>query len=134
MEEKHCVICGAKIDNPRRNSKTCCEEKCKYELRRRSALESYNRRKNADPEGFLRNHRERIRKMRETDREKIDSLEKTLLEYKTDKLLTMLKDTYFVNGCGGENLDSLLEVVRSAIIDNSEIDSLIESLNDAKSV
>jgi len=134
MEEKHCVICGAKIDNPRRNSKTCCEEKCKDELRRRSALESYNRRKNADPEGFLRNHRERIRKMRETDREKIDSLEKTLLEYKTDKLLTMLKDTYFVNGCGGENLDSLLEVVRSAIIDNSEIDNLIESLNDAKSV
>ena len=34
----------------------------------------------------------------------------------------------------GENLDSLLEVVRSAIIDNSEIDNLIESLNDAKSV
>ena len=46
----------------------------------------------------------------------------------------MLKDAYFVNGCGGENLDSLLEVVRSAIIDNSEIDNLIESLNDAKSV
>ena len=134
MEEKYCVICGAKIDNPRINSKTCCEEKCKDELRRRSALESYNRRKNADPEGFLRNHRERIRKMRETDREKIDSLEKTLLEYKTDKLLTMLTDTYFVNGCGGENLDRLLEVVRAAIIDNREIDNLIESLNDAKSV
>ena len=134
MEEKHCVICGAKIDSPRANAKTCCKEECKNELRRRSALESYNRRKNADPEGFLRNHRERIRKMRETDREKIDSLEKTLLEYKTDKLLTILKDTYFVNGCGGENLDSLLEVVRSAIIDNSKIDSLIESLNDAKSV
>lgn len=134
MEEKYCVICGAKIDNPRKNSKTCCEEKCKAELRRRSALESYNRRKNADPEGFLRNHRERIRKMRETDRAKIDSLEKTLLEYKTDKLLTLLKDTYFVNGCGGENLDNLLEVVRSAVIDNSKLDSLIESLNDAKSV
>ena len=134
MEEKRCVICGAKIDNPRANAKTCCKEKCKEELRRRSALESYNRRKSADPEGFLRNHRERIRKMRETDREKIDSLKKTLLEYKTDKLLTLLKDTYFVNGCGGENLDNLLEVVRSAIIDNSKIDSLIESLNDAKSV
>lgn len=134
MEEKYCVICGAKINNPRINSKTCCEEKCKDELRRRSALESYNRRKNADPEGFLRNHRERIRKMRENDREKIDSLEKTLLEYKTDKLLTLLKDTYFVNGCGGENLDSLLKVVRSAIIDNRRIDNLIESLNDAKSI
>lgn len=134
MEDKRCVICGAKIDSPRANAKTCCEEKCKDELRRRSALESYNRRKNADPEGFLRNHRERIRKMRETDREKIDSLEKTLLEYKTDKLLTLLKDTYFVNGCGGENLDNLLEVVRSAIIDNNKIDSLIENLNDAKSV
>ena len=134
MEDKYCVICGAKINNPRINSKTCCEEKCKDELRRRSALESYNRRKNADPEGFLRNHRERIRKMRENDREKIDNLEKTLLEYKTDKLLTLLKDTYFVNGCGGENLDSLLKVVRSAIVDNRKIDSLIESLNDAKSV
>ena len=134
MEDKYCVICGAKINNPRINSKTCCEEKCKDELRRRSALESYNRRKNADPEGFLRNHRERIRKMRENDREKIDNLEKTLLEYKTDKLLTLLKDTSFVNGCGGENLDSLLKVVRSAIVDNRRIDNLIESLNDAKSV
>jgi hypothetical protein len=134
MEEKRCVICGAKIENPRKNSKTCCGERCKAELRRRSALESYNRRKDADPEGFLRNHRERIRKMRETDREKIDSLEKTLLEYKTDKLLTLLKDTYFVNGCGGENLDHLLEVVRSAVIDNSKLDSLIESLNDAKTI
>lgn len=134
MEEKYCVICGAKISSPRRNSKTCCEESCKAELRRRSALESYNRRKEADPEGFLRDHRERIRKMRETDKEKIDSLEKTLLEYKADKLLSLLKDTYFVNGCGGENLDRLLEVVRSAIIDNNKLDSLIESLNNAKSV
>lgn len=134
MKSKTCVICGAKIENPRKNAVTCGKEECRSANRRRTALESYNHRRDADPDAFLKAHRERIRKMRETDRAKIESLEKSLLEYKTDKLLTMLKDTYFVNGCGGENLDSLLDKVRLAIIDNSEIDGIIAELEDAEAL
>lgn len=132
MEEKVCVICGKKIEKPRSNSKTCCDRECirKYNIMstRRGQLE---RAKNPE---YLKEKRERDKRYYRRKVGKLNELETQLLGYKVNELENKLKDTYFAGGCGGENLDKLLEVVRGVILDPYSIDDAIASLDDVEIV
>lgn len=130
MEDKYCVICGAKIENPRLNAKTCCDPECMRKYRIKSTRENQLRRWK-DPKNIaLRNAQANSYYHRNKNR--VTKLEQTVLSYKAKELTAKLKDTYFAGGCGGENLDKLLNIVEIAIVDSDKIEELIADLENAE--
>lgn len=133
MEEKFCVICGKKINNPRKNSKTCCDPECFRKNRIKTTREGQIKRAKEDPHYI--EHRNRAANLYYHSRvSRVTQLEKVILGYKATEFLSVLKDKYFAGGCGGENLDALLEEVKSVIVDTSTIDEAIEKAKDAGTI
>lgn len=133
MEEKFCKVCGKKIENPRVNAKTCCEPECKRKYNIMHNKFKFEEKMANDPE-YRERRLEQYRNSQKRRKNRLNELERQLLGYKVNELINKLKDTYFAGGCGGENLDKLLEVVRNVILDVYSIDDAIASLDDAEIV
>lgn len=132
MEEKFCKVCGKKIENPRANAKTCCDPECTRKYNIMSTREGQIKREK-NPE-YLEERRKRSNQYYHHKIGKLNELERQLLGYKVNELADKLKDTYFAGGCGGENLDKLLEVMKGVILDPYSIDDAIESLDDVETL
>lgn len=130
-EEKFCIVCGKKIENPKSNSKTCLDAECMRINRCRvTRANQIERCKNPEYKAEV-NARSKASYHRKTGR--IAELEHEVLACKAAILTDKLKATYFAGGCGGENIDKLLAVVKSVISDVDTIDDAIASL-DAETV
>ena len=128
-----CTICGKEIENPRANSKTCCDPECQRKRRIATTREKQIERAQEDAQ-YIANRNRISNASYHRKMNRISKLEQMVLEYKAKELTSKLKDTYFAGGCGGENLDKLLDVVVSVISDVNTIDDAIESLDNAETL
>lgn len=126
-EEKFCTVCGKKIENPKANSKTCCNPECMRINRCRTTRAKQIEREKDPKYRALVNANANALYHRKVER--IAKLEQELITYKVSVLTNKLKDTYFAGGCGGENLDKLLEVVTGVMLNIDTIDEAIASLD-----
>lgn len=131
--EKFCVICGKKIENPRSNSVTCGDPECGRK-RRIATTRAKQIEKEKNEPGYIQMRNERSNRTYHNRVNRLNSLERQLLGYKLNELANKLKDTYFAGGCGGENLDKLLDAMKSVALDPYSIDDTIAGLDDVELV